>query len=159
MFLTIHGPVGALVGALAPDPVSAFALGALSHYAIDAIPHGDERLGGHLEGVAKLRFIVRIGLVDAAIAVVALIAILQPWRIWPSFTVLAGVAGGLVPDGLQLLHHLFPRVRWFDWHQWFHDYCHLRIIPYDPRLIPTGLAVQLVVLATTIAVHSRWFGG
>ncbi|MBI4449825.1 hypothetical protein HY634_02095, partial [Candidatus Uhrbacteria bacterium] len=62
-----------------------------------------------------------------------------------------------IPDGLQLLHHLFPRVRWLARHQWFHDFCHVRIIPYDPRFIPTGLVVQLTMLAAVIVAHRNWF--
>lgn len=149
MFLTVHGTAGALVGSLTGNPVSAFALGVLSHAVLDIIPHGDERLGDEKTGKEKLRFILTLGLIDSAILLVALLALLQPWEVWPSWSVLAGIAGGVIPDGFQLLHHLFPRVRWLERYQHIHDAFHLHVIRYDPPFA-FGMAVQLLVLIAIV---------
>ena len=154
MFLTVHGPAGALVGALAPDPVSAFALGVLSHAVLDIIPHGDERLGGKRTGKEMFRFILTLGLIDSAILLAVLLALLQPWQSWPSWSVLAGIVGGVIPDGFQLLHQLFPHVRWLERYQHLHDDIHLHIVRYDPPFA-LGMVVQLLALTAIVAVSWR----
>jgi len=154
MFLTVHGPTGALIGALAPDPVSAFALGVLSHAILDIVPHGDEALGPQCKGATcthreEVRFMLRLAIVDAVIMAGVLAALSTPWRTIPTLPMLSGFLGGVVPDILQGLGTAFPRIRPLAWCKTIHDAVHLRVIPYDPPF-RIGIIVQIAVLALVV---------
>lgn len=156
MFLTVHAPVGALVGALAPDPVSGFLLGVLSHAVLDVIPHGDEALGPQCAGPTcthreEVRFMLRLAIIDAIVMASVLAAMFTPWRTMPSLAVVAGVAGAVIPDILQGLGFAFSRIRPLAWCKRVHDFIHLRLILYDPPF-RYGVLVQLAVLVATIAL-------
>ena len=156
MFLTVHAPAGALVGAFAPDPVSAFVLGVLSHAVLDIIPHGDEAIGPPCAGQTcthreEVRLMLRLAIADAALMGIVLATILTPWRALPSFSVLAGIAGGVLPAILQGLGMAFPRIRPLARFKELHDVVHCRIIPYDPPF-RCGIIVQVAALALIIAL-------
>lgn len=155
MFLTVHGPVGALIGALAPDPVSAFVCSFLSHAVFDAIPHGDKSLGPQCAGPTcthrdEVRFAMRLAAADGVIMLAVLAWTLAPWRELPALPILAGIAGSVLPDVLQGLHKIVPRVRWFAQCARLHDYFHNRVVRYDPSF-PVGLCAQTIALALVIA--------
>lgn len=153
MFLTVHATAGAVIGAAAANPVLAFLLGLLSHAALDIIPHGDENL---VTGTERERFrkTIVIGLVDLAIMCGVLAVILRPWDALPSLAVLAAVFGGILPDGLQVLHLLLPRNQWLARYQSVHDHVHLRIIAYENSL-PAGMSIQALTFVAIVTVH-RW---
>lgn len=154
MFLTVHAPVGAAIGALAGEPVAAFALGFLSHFVLDAIPHGDEHLGHAMEHSAKVRYFVKLAAVDGILMTGALLALLTPWTAWPSAAVLAGIAGGVAPDVLQGLGEAFPERRWLAAFHRFHDYIHVHLIPWESSF-PVGMATQLATLVAVAYGISR----
>lgn len=159
MFLTVHGTAGALVGALAPDPVSAFALGVLSHVVLDIIPHGDENLGPQCAGPTcthreEARFASKLGIIDGVIMCGALALLLTPWVRMPATTVLWGIAGGVIPDVLQGLGMMFPKIRPFARFKELHDYNHAHIIRYDPPLA-LGMVVQVVTLVAIVIATVR----
>ena len=54
MFLTSHATAAVLIAEQIHSPTLAFALGWLSHYLLDAIPHGDDELLDHLKGRAYI---------------------------------------------------------------------------------------------------------
>jgi hypothetical protein len=90
VLLTNHVVSGALIGALARRPRSAFVAGVASHFVLDAVPHwgkwGSRR--------RFLRVAVRDGLVSLA-AVGVFAALSPPYR---RLAVLAGMAGAALPD-------------------------------------------------------------
>lgn len=154
MFLTIHGTAGALVGSLTGNPVSAFALGVLSHAILDIIPHGDEALGPQCAGPTcshreEVRFMLRLAIVDAIVMAFVLALVFVPWRTTPTLPMLAGFAGGVIPDILQGLGAAFPRIRLLARFKEIHDFIHVRIIPYDPTF-RVGFSLQLITLAAII---------
>ena len=157
MFLTVHGPAGALIGAFAPDPVSAFALGVLSHAVLDVIPHGDRSLGPQCAGPTcthreEVRFMSRLAALDGVIMCGVLAWALAPWRGFPALPILAGIVGGVLPDILQGLHKVVPRVRWLDWCARVHDYFHNRIVRCDPPF-RIGIIVQTAALAFIVSAY------
>ncbi|HEY3588249.1 MAG TPA: hypothetical protein VGK85_13905, partial [Myxococcaceae bacterium] len=90
MLVTNHVLSGAVIGAAARRPASAFALGVISHFALDAAPHWgiwDNR--AHFMRVA-----VRDGLTGLAVFG-AMTAIAPPGK---RAAVLAGMAGAALPD-------------------------------------------------------------
>ena len=145
MFLTVHAPVGAAIGALAGEPVSAFALGVLSHFVLDAIPHGDERLGNVPDRAAKIRLFVKLAALDGLIMLMVLAYLFTPWVAIPSLAVLAGILGGIMPDFLQGFSELLPGNRPLAAFRRFHDYMHVHLIPWESPLM-VGLVTQLITL-------------
>ncbi|MBV9205731.1 MAG: hypothetical protein JO037_10110 [Actinobacteria bacterium] len=101
MLLTNHVLSGALIGALARRPRSAFAAGVASHFLLDAVPHwGDWGTRRRF-----LRVAVGDGLISLATMGV-LAAAAAPDR---RAAVLAGMAGAALPDIDK------PTKLWFGW--------------------------------------------
>lgn len=159
MFLTVHGTTGALVGSLTGNPVSAFALGVLSHAVLDIIPHGDEALGPQCAGPTcthreEVRFMLKLAIIDAIVMSFVLAFAFVPWRITPTLPMLAGLVGGVIPDVLQGLGTAFPRIRLFARCKKIHDFIHVRLIRYDPTF-RVGFAVQIMTLAAIALISWR----
>ncbi len=89
MLITNHVVAGAVVGALAPGPVSAFAVGVASHLAMDALPHW-----GHPDYDVFLKVAVVDGLVGLA-TMATLARAASPER---RVAVVAGMLGSCFPD-------------------------------------------------------------
>ncbi len=90
MLLTNHVLSGALIGALAGRPASAFTAGVTSHFLLDAVPHWG-KWGSHRR---FLRVAVADGLISLAAG--AALAALSPAERRPA--VVAGMAGAALPD-------------------------------------------------------------
>jgi len=126
VLITNHVLSGAVIGATAPDPLSAFVRGFASHFALDALPHfgvDDEHM---------LKVAVPDGLVGLA-TIYAVARATPPRRRLP---VLAGIFGACLPD-IDKPSHLFfgrsPFPRWF-------DRVHLAIQPEASHRMPIELA-------------------
>jgi hypothetical protein len=101
VLLTNHVVSGALIGALARRPRSAFAAGVASHFVLDAVPHwGDWGSRRRFLQVA-----VADGLVSLAVA--GALTAASPSERRPA--VLAGMAGAALPDLDK------PTKLWFGW--------------------------------------------
>ena len=81
MIITNHVWTGAVIGAVAPGPVSAFAAGVVSHFVLDQVPHwGDDSIfmevavPDGLVGLAALGALARTARGDRRASVVA-----GPW--------------------------------------------------------------------------------
>jgi hypothetical protein len=99
MLVTNHVLSGALIGAVVNRPSAAFALGVVSHFALDTVPHwGDWESPRHF-----FRAAVPDGLTGLA-AIAAFAAVSPPER---RLAVLAGMAGAALPDLDK------PSVLWF----------------------------------------------
>ena len=90
MLVTNHVLSGALIGAAVRRPLPAAALGVVSHFALDAVPHWG-RFGGRS---GMLRVAVPDGLVGLAV-MGTFTALAPPDR---RLAVLAGMAGAAFPD-------------------------------------------------------------
>ncbi len=92
MLVTNHVLAGAIIGGSRPlstRPVAAFAVGVLSHFVLDVVPHwGDE------EPDVFLKVAVPDGL--AGLAAIGVMTALAPRR--SRLAVMAGMAGGAFPD-------------------------------------------------------------
>lgn len=126
MFLAIHATVGTLIGMHTRSPVIAFFLGIISHFFLDAIPHGDEKLGIDFQGKKNKKQIARFSLIVGADVVVTTIATLVAVffgdvdSIW---SISCGIVGALLPDLLQAAY-LYSQHPWlkgfFDIHSAVH---------------------------------------
>ena len=88
--MTNHVLSGALIGAVVRRPAGAFALGVVSHFVLDAVPHWGE-WGGRRR---FLRVAVPDGL--AGLTAVGVIAAMAPPE--RRLAVVAGMAGAALPD-------------------------------------------------------------
>lgn len=104
MFVTTHVLAGAVIGARTRNPATAYALGMLSHFVMDAIPHWGPG-GDHDE---FMRVAVRDGL--GGLAALAAVAALSPRTSRRS--VLAGAIGAATPDLDKPFEELTGRELW-----------------------------------------------
>ncbi len=145
MYLTAHAAAGAAVaGLLTKDPVLAFGVGWLSHYAVDFIPHGDEAAGEWTKkGSEVKRYLILFGADGAILA--ALFLLLAATRGF-SWVTAAAIAGSTVPDVMWGLEKVF-RKRLFGPRQRFHSAVHNRLRVRLPTWL--GLLIQ--------AAFAGWF--
>ena len=152
MFLTVHSPLGVVIGGYLPNPFTAFLVGLISHYVFDIIPHGDEVKLGKL----SLAGMAWAAIIDQAILLLNFM-LLAYFKTADVFTpiVIAAVIGAILPDWLMAIHRLseewdnrFARAlhRLIDPLQNFHYYLHVNLLPYE---IPfsLGLILQIIFLA------------
>ncbi len=89
MLITNHVLAGALVGHVAPGPVSAFAVGVVSHFAMDAVPHW---------GDGPLRNVLHIAVADGLVGGSLLLLVARATPRERRTTVVAGMLGAAFPD-------------------------------------------------------------
>lgn len=150
MFLTIHGAAGAIIGLQTNNIWLAFFLGWISHYLLDMIPHGDEKMIADHHNVSwqEIKKIARIGSIDGLTMLFLLGGLLYSGRRPLDLAVLAGVGGGVLPDFLNAFYQLLK----FKWLKRHYDF-HLKIHGVLDRFVvsfKTGLAVQAAILAILI---------
>jgi len=122
MILTTHAIVGAAIGRLVLNPYEAFALGFISHFLIDAIPHCAYPLASLINNgkdplkkdmVLDLRFAKDLVFitVDFCIGISLAIFIFQNAAGFTNFSLplLAGALGGVLPDALQFAYFKIRR--------------------------------------------------
>ena len=138
MLVTNHVLSGAVIGAATRRPVPAFALGVISHFVLDAVPHWGKWRG-------RDQF-MRVAVVDGLTGLAAMGAMAA---IAPSDTraaVLAGMAGAALPD-LQK-----PSVVFFGRSPFPRsvDQFHGRIQREAPDRFPREAAAGVVFLAAAV---------
>lgn len=87
MLITNHVLSGALVGAVAPGPTSAFVVGVASHFALDTVPHwGDEAT------------FLKVAVVDGLVGLATMGAVARATPAPSRARVVAGMLGACFPD-------------------------------------------------------------
>jgi hypothetical protein len=162
MFLAVHAAVGAIAGNAVQDPTAAFALGVVSHFFTDMIPHGDEGMyEGYKNGTAAKRAYLYVG-ADAIATVLLITFFFVREDFFNPLAVAMGIVGGLLPDLLVgLFEVLRPKRRTLfnralaKFHG-FHMANHHFLIKHarGGKDIPLryGMAMQLVVLVSLVRV-------
>ena len=116
MTLTSHAITGAAVATLAPqNPALAFAFGFLSHFLLDAFPHGHYRLLSHtshpedrlkedmIYGRAFVFDLLKIG-VDVSLGAVLAYFLFMTGDNPKAVAIAFGALGGVLPDALQFVY-------------------------------------------------------
>ena len=104
MLLTNHVLSGALIGALARRPLTAFAAGVASHFALDAVPHWGE-------WGSRRRFL-QVAVSDGLISLAVMGGLAAVSSADRRAAVLAGMAGAAMPDLDKPGHLWFGRSPW-----------------------------------------------
>lgn len=137
MFVTSHVLAGALIGrAMARHPVGAFAVGVVSHFAMDACPHyGDDSLS--TDSPEFLRMARCDGCAGLAAMAVAAGISPRPAR----RAVVAGMLGGAIVDSDKPFEHFLGFNPWPEpWNRF-----HKRIQNQEPYRMPHELAMGAVL--------------
>jgi hypothetical protein len=144
MLVTNHVLSGAVIGAASHRrPASAFALGVLSHFALDAVPHW----GNWHERSGLMRVAVPDGL--AGLAVMGAMAALAPRA--ARTAVLAGMAGAALPDLNKPAIVFFGRSPFPRWV----EHIHRRIQHEAPHRFKYEVAAAVVMFATAAGLLRR----
>ncbi len=149
MFLTAHVVVGAvLVEKLGIESNAlAFTLGFVSHFFVDMIPHGDEKLGG--EFAARHYFLALLPWVVGDFLLLGLVAsgIFLSNPALFRLPIIIAMTASTLPDALQVFHYaIHPIPRYMAFHHGMHGALKKKI-----GLGP-GIAVQSLFLAACIAL-------
>jgi hypothetical protein len=148
MTLTTHAAIGAALGSAVGDPLVGFVLGALSHFLVDMIPHGDNQLADLFRIHKKYRKVaVAYVTVDAIIAMYMVMAVFLGRTDGTHTAFAAAVAGSVLPDLLVGLSDLLPAKalkKFYKFHFYFHDFFSRR---YGDVKLKYALAGQALVIA------------
>ena len=101
MFLANHAAVGALLAAQTTNPFSAFILGYVSHYFIDMIPHGDEKVGTWIKKKNATSRAAGILLIDVGVMAVFFSTLSFRVDFPHPYTIAIGAFGAMLPDFLS----------------------------------------------------------
>jgi hypothetical protein len=165
MFLTTHAAAGILISHYTKNPYAVFGLSFASHFVLDFIPHGDERLYHDEEWrvLKKFKRPILINLVDIIGLVVLIFWAINHTADTTSKLMMIGIIGSILPD---FLSYLFPvmheRLSWLfvvRWiysltkptgirylvraQNWMHQALHHDIIQSDIPFL-AGLVLQVV---------------
>lgn len=152
MIASAHFAAGALSGMLAGHfgrhaafrAVSGFALGLISHFILDRIPHGDY---GELGTVAMIPIVLlEVILCGLVFTRVLRDRVMPGWRV----PIAAGLVGACIPDikfpaALLLPHDMAAAIaiRGEEFHAWFHA---------SPTSVVVGTATELLAVAVMVAL-------
>jgi hypothetical protein len=133
VLITNHVLSGAVVGALAPDSLSAVTRGFVSHFALDALPHF---------GVEE-EHLMKVAVPDGLVGLAAIYVVARSTPRGRLLPVLGGIFGACLPDMDKPAQQFFgrsPFPRWF-------DRAHASIQPEASHRLPVELATAGVCAA------------
>lgn len=152
MTLTTHVAIGAGIGVLVGEPTLGFILGAISHFMVDMIPHGDTLLADRyyinnekLAPVAYTTF-------DAAFSIVLLMFLvaIKPDSV-ANIPFSAAVIGSILPDLLLGVRDIFKHNKalqaYHRFHFFFHDYFSRQ---YGDVSLKSAIAAQTIFVFVVI---------
>lgn len=162
MTLTTHAAAGMLVAQWTQRPLLGFFVGMLSHYILDAIPHGDEFIYWRAVHNLRDRFVLTIAAADTTALILLYMAVTRFKTDVDPLLMALGLLGGILPDlamnvqtqvRIQLQQNeLSPRWeriarridRLLTPHDNFHKWCHDLV--RTPVRLGFGLSYQLVFI-------------
>lgn len=174
MLLTPHAAAGIAISQHVHNPLAVLGLSILSHFVLDLVPHGDQKIfGGNNNEPYRWKPILTVEIIDIAI-LIAIVAWMagQPLNT-STYLMTFGVLGGVLPD---LLSSFFPvlhaRMSWLwlvRWiyrltkptglryfargHNWLHNVFHHRLIHRDITF-GQGLVLQTVAVVVFLLLAS-----
>lgn len=146
MFLATHAVTGALIAKVAPNPVVAFALGFVSHFVLDMVPHGDAEMYKKYQNGERMGQSMAKVMIDGVVTLYLVLAMREANLFDHEHRVSAAIAGSVLPD-LIVGFYLGTKTKYL---KWFHDF-HIRIHNvivnrYRDVSFMTGLVMQIILL-------------
>ncbi|MFZ3020095.1 MAG: hypothetical protein WA051_01060 [Minisyncoccia bacterium] len=154
MVLSVHTLVGGALGAVLPvSPVASFAIGFVSHFILDAIPHSDYPLQSLTKNAddrdkdvmskdGRLANDLVVNGVDGILGFLILTTL--TYNSPALFSAILGGLGACVPDGLQFLHFMFPNNKPLEAFKKFHGIFHtpLKVEEFMEKHVVLAVLVQ-----------------
>lgn len=156
MILTTHAITGAAIASIIPKhPILGFALGFMSHFILDSIPHWDYNLSSYTEDkinplnndiVISKKFIFDLFKIGLDLIIGFTFTFLFFGYSHPNyfiFALAAGAVGGILPDALQFLYFKWrkePLVSLQKFHTWVHSKIRLNKRPF------LGITTQIIII-------------
>lgn len=147
MILSTHAVVGSSIShAFSLNPVGSFAVGFISHFVLDAIPHWDYPTyffnGTKGKTISKCKIFIIDGIkIILDIAGGTVIPTILFYQGDGNFAFICGALGGMAPDFFHILYRLFPH-KLISKINDFHHFCHTRIKLKDWHI--AGPALQIL---------------
>lgn len=155
MLLLSHAAAGALIAQAVPNPILAFALSFVSHFVMDAIPHGDTHQYERYKRRERVRRAVAYVTMDAILAITFVQTLFRFAPIAYPDATLAAIVGSVLPDFLVGLYD-FGRVRALQGFHDFHFKIHYLVIHrFRDISLPVGVGAQIV--AFVLLRHKIFF--
>lgn len=146
MFLSVHACAGAIIGRFSPNPIVAFALGLISHFLLDIIPHGDLKVYDTYRSGKILRRMVAIIALDGIFSIyVAILVLIGNNRFGNEMNIAAGIFGSVLPDLLVMFYEVTKVKALKKFHE-FHFQLHRIIAGRKEVPYVFGIAYQLIAL-------------
>ncbi|MEK7497201.1 MAG: hypothetical protein AAB657_04885 [Patescibacteria group bacterium] len=143
MYLTVHAAAGLTLAAYTASPSLAFALGLISHFVLDFIPHGDEHLAAtHFTRERVMKRLLGAALLDGIVLIIFGLIYIATTPIYNPAPLIAGVAGALAPDVLLAIT-MITNAKWLEWYKKFHHSIHN--LPGHKLTWVQGMFVQVMV--------------
>ncbi|PJE76169.1 hypothetical protein COV04_01405 [Candidatus Uhrbacteria bacterium CG10_big_fil_rev_8_21_14_0_10_48_11] len=141
MFLTVHASVGAVFGDALGDSRIAFGAGFASHFLVDAIPHGDERIGRQFVTGNHKMLLALLLFIDVTVAFLLLTLFWMYGFIQNPVAAYSGALGAVLPDILSGLtavskERLWPAFTRF--HNAAHQFFKQEFTPLSGYVIQTA---------------------
>lgn len=156
MFITVHAAVGAFLGKKIASAPLAFLAGFVSHFLLDIIPHGDQKIGNKLTSYIigrekqqqqKFRELAIYGMIDAFFVLMYVIFLFNTYDFENKTSVSWAIIGALLPDIIAGLY-IVGKIKGTRWFYKIHDAIHwsvLNKLPQDMNL-KTGILMQILIL-------------
>lgn len=143
MFLTVHAAAGAVLGRFIGHPLLAFLIGALSHFILDLVPHGDQGLGRWQWLKTNRQRLVAAAAIDFCLVIVFFLLWLPATDINELDGIVYGAAGAIFPDTLWGFHEL-TGTSFLKWYERSHGTLHRAV--KRKITFKQGLLLQIVLL-------------
>lgn len=144
MYLTVHGSAAILIATKVVNPWWAFILAFISHFILDAIPHGDEKIfDAGLPSKKRYQRILTATAIDFVILMIYTYFIITKLPLDPTLIFIA-ILGAILPD---ILWGLYDVTNWkifkyfFKLHKLFH------YILKNKWNLKTGIIFQIIIVA------------
>ena len=150
MYLTPHAVLGGIIGERAQNPLIAFVLGFLSHFILDAIPHGDEDIGAlkQMKGEKYyIRLMISLVFFDTLLALILFIILSRFGYIENSTSALSGAIGAMLPDYLWGVNVFFKN-KFLAYKERLHSWIHNPLRIAMP--VWAGIVWQIIFIALCI---------
>lgn len=153
MLLTVHAATGVLIGQQTSNWWLAFIIAFASHFIMDMIPHGDQKIAERYRARTHTKQAIQFVLIDLAVCIAFSIFWLLKYsdNIYNYSAIYMGLAGALLPDFLVGIHELYPKMfkRFHKFHFKIHD-----IFPTKKINLPIGLLIQMGIIVFLLTLYN-----
>ncbi len=123
MFLTVHAAAGIYIASTISNPWAVFTASFASHFVLDFIPHGDDKIYHDDEWRVqkKYRRVLYYGLIDLGVLTGLTLFTYQQTPVPQTGLVLLAILGSILPDFLSLLFPVIhERMSWLWLVRWIY---------------------------------------